>query len=42
MKGQEKDHGEIGNKGTKGINERKKEIVLSILLDGSFACCNIT
>jgi hypothetical protein len=42
MKGQEKYHGEIGNKGTKGIKEWKKEIILSILLDGSCACCDIT
>jgi hypothetical protein len=42
MKGQEKDHGEIGNKRTKGIKERKKESILPILLDGSCACCDIT
>jgi hypothetical protein len=26
MKRKEKDHGEIGNKGTKGIKERKREL----------------
>jgi hypothetical protein len=41
MKGQENDHAEIENEGTKGIKERNKEIILSILLDGSCACCNI-
>jgi hypothetical protein len=33
---------EVGNICTKGIKERKKEIILSILLDGSYACCDIT
>jgi hypothetical protein len=41
MKGQEKQHGEIGNKGTKGTKERRKQIILFILLDGSFVCCDI-
>jgi hypothetical protein len=41
MKGQENDHGEIRNKGTKAIKKRKKEIILSFLLDGSCACCDI-
>jgi hypothetical protein len=34
MKGQDKDHGEMGNKGIKGMKERKKETILSVLLDG--------
>jgi hypothetical protein len=42
MKGQGKDHGEIGNKGTKELKERKKAIILSILLGGSCACYDIT
>jgi hypothetical protein len=33
---------ERGYKVKKGINERKKEIILSILLDGSCACYDIT
>jgi hypothetical protein len=42
MKGQEKDRGEIGNKDTKGRKEWNKEIILSILLGGPCACCDIT
>jgi hypothetical protein len=42
MNGQEEDHGEIGNKGTRGMKERKKEIILSSLRDGSSVCCDIT
>jgi hypothetical protein len=42
MKGQERDHTEIGNRSVKGIKERKKEIILFFLLDGSCACCDIT
>jgi hypothetical protein len=37
-----KDHREIGSKGTKGIKERNKEIILFILLDGSHVCCDTT
>jgi hypothetical protein len=35
-------HGVIGTKGTNGIKERKKEIILFIILDESSACCDIT
>jgi hypothetical protein len=34
MEGREKDHGQIGNKGTKGIKERKKEIICTSSLMG--------
>jgi hypothetical protein len=34
LKGQEKDHEEIGNEGAKGIMERKKEIIFPSSLMG--------